>query len=346
MNEYKLNKSLKWSFENFLVKNEKLQYIIDLAINLRFSDIYIIKWKPVQFKKKSIITPSKDEKNNFDPVVTWREFEWFLQAILPVESDLTTLKDILSDLKSYDYWIWYKFTHKKKNKNWEEETLTDEIRLRLNFENTVNWMMITIRPLINIWLPFNKLTSLDWAINWSWIETKDDSVSKQALLELTKMNTIPELIKADFTRNSWLILVTWSTWEWKSTLVTSILQEIMDNSDKHILTLEDPVEFIFKPKTWKVTQIEIWTHIESFSTWIKWSKRQNPDIVYIAAEGHLYSENPERGVYKTTDGGNSWEKVLEVIDGHGGGHANACGASVKMEDFPEFVKLIKKEFDA
>jgi len=39
-------------------------------------------------------------------------------------------------------------------------------------------------------------------------------------------------------------------------------------------------------------------------------------------------------------------KVLEVIDGHGGGHANACGASVKMEDFPEFVKLIKKEFDA
>lgn len=40
----------------------------------------------------------------------------------------------------------------------------------------------------------------------------------------------------------------------------------------------------------------------------------NPDIVYVAAEGHLYSENPERGVYKTLNGGKTWEKVLEVID--------------------------------
>ena len=39
----------------------------------------------------------------------------------------------------------------------------------------------------------------------------------------------------------------------------------------------------------------------------------NPDIVYVAAQGHLYSENPERGVYRTTDGGRTWEKSLEVI---------------------------------
>jgi len=40
----------------------------------------------------------------------------------------------------------------------------------------------------------------------------------------------------------------------------------------------------------------------------------DPDIVYIAALGHLYSENPERGVYKTTNGGKKWDKVLEVVD--------------------------------
>jgi len=39
----------------------------------------------------------------------------------------------------------------------------------------------------------------------------------------------------------------------------------------------------------------------------------NPDIVYVAALGHLYSENPERGLYKTTDGGNTWNKVLDVV---------------------------------
>jgi len=41
---------------------------------------------------------------------------------------------------------------------------------------------------------------------------------------------------------------------------------------------------------------------------------QNSDIVYVAALGHLYSENPERGLYKTTDGGINWTKVLDVIE--------------------------------
>lgn len=36
----------------------------------------------------------------------------------------------------------------------------------------------------------------------------------------------------------------------------------------------------------------------------------NPDIVYVAAVGHLWGPNPERGIYKTTDGGSTWEKVL------------------------------------
>ncbi len=38
----------------------------------------------------------------------------------------------------------------------------------------------------------------------------------------------------------------------------------------------------------------------------------NPDIVYVAALGHLYSENPDRGLYKTTDGGRSWAKILYI----------------------------------
>lgn len=39
----------------------------------------------------------------------------------------------------------------------------------------------------------------------------------------------------------------------------------------------------------------------------------DPNIVYVAALGHLYSENPERGLYKTTDGGETWNKVLDVV---------------------------------
>lgn len=38
----------------------------------------------------------------------------------------------------------------------------------------------------------------------------------------------------------------------------------------------------------------------------------NPDIVYVAALGHPYGDNEERGVFKSTDGGNTWKKVLFV----------------------------------
>jgi photosystem II stability/assembly factor-like uncharacterized protein len=38
----------------------------------------------------------------------------------------------------------------------------------------------------------------------------------------------------------------------------------------------------------------------------------NPDIVYVAAGGHEWSDNEERGVYKTSDGGKTWEKILYV----------------------------------
>jgi photosystem II stability/assembly factor-like uncharacterized protein len=41
---------------------------------------------------------------------------------------------------------------------------------------------------------------------------------------------------------------------------------------------------------------------------------KNPEIVYAAALGHLWGPNPERGVYKTTDGGKTWNQVLKIND--------------------------------
>ena len=43
----------------------------------------------------------------------------------------------------------------------------------------------------------------------------------------------------------------------------------------------------------------------------------NPDIVYVAALGTLYGPQPQRGIYRTTDGGKTWEKVLFVNDSTG-----------------------------
>lgn len=44
---------------------------------------------------------------------------------------------------------------------------------------------------------------------------------------------------------------------------------------------------------------------------------KNPDIVYVASMGHLFSNNEERGVFKTTDGGKTWKRVLYIDDATG-----------------------------
>ena len=44
---------------------------------------------------------------------------------------------------------------------------------------------------------------------------------------------------------------------------------------------------------------------------------QNPDIVFVAALGHLWGPNPERGLFRTKDGGKTWQKVLSINDDTG-----------------------------
>jgi photosystem II stability/assembly factor-like uncharacterized protein len=57
----------------------------------------------------------------------------------------------------------------------------------------------------------------------------------------------------------------------------------------------------------------------------------NPDIAYVAALGTLWSENEERGIFKTTDGGETWEKILYT-------DARTGGTDVKIDPFnPEKV---------
>ena len=68
----------------------------------------------------------------------------------------------------------------------------------------------------------------------------------------------------------------------------------------------------------------VWRSLDAGDTWTKLGLEdtqhisririhpKNPDIVYLAAMGHLFGPNDERGVYRSTDGGDSWEQVLSV----------------------------------
>ncbi|HXR98291.1 MAG TPA: hypothetical protein VN709_10670 [Terriglobales bacterium] len=65
-------------------------------------------------------------------------------------------------------------------------------------------------------------------------------------------------------------------------------------------------------KTWQFVGLGD-THIIS---WIVIDP-QNPDVVYAAALGHLFGPNPDRGVFKSTDGGQNWKKILFVDNNTG-----------------------------
>jgi len=62
-------------------------------------------------------------------------------------------------------------------------------------------------------------------------------------------------------------------------------------------------------KTWQRAGLENTRHIGDIEIHPK-----NADVAYVAALGHVFGPNEERGVYRTTDGGETWEKVLFVSD--------------------------------
>jgi hypothetical protein len=62
-------------------------------------------------------------------------------------------------------------------------------------------------------------------------------------------------------------------------------------------------------KTWRNTGLKDSSHISRIVI-----HPSNPDVVWVAALGHLYTPNQERGVFKTTDGGRTWKKALYTQD--------------------------------
>ncbi len=79
-----------------------------------------------------------------------------------------------------------------------------------------------------------------------------------------------------------LILVTGPTGCGKSTTLASIINNINKNRPCHIVTLEDPVEFVFKPDKSLVSQRELGRDMKSFQSGLKHVVRQDPDVILVS----------------------------------------------------------------
>jgi len=81
--------------------------------------------------------------------------------------------------------------------------------------------------------------------------------------------------------NNGIVLVTGPTGSGKSTSLASFLDYINATYQKHIITIEDPVEFVFTDKKCKISQRQVGVDTASFSDGIKYALRQDPDVILV-----------------------------------------------------------------
>ncbi len=120
-----------------------------------------------------------------------------------------------------------------------------------------------------------------------------------------------------------LVLVTGPTGSGKSTTLATMLDQINKRERLHILTIEDPIEFLHPEQQCVVTQRELHAHTQSFSNALKSALREDPDVILVgemrdletislaltAAEtGHLVF-----GTLHTTDASQTVDRIIDVF---------------------------------
>lgn len=81
--------------------------------------------------------------------------------------------------------------------------------------------------------------------------------------------------------HSGIVLVTGPTGSGKSTTIASLIDLINKNERKHIITIEDPIEFIYSNKNCIITQRQVEIDTLSFPDGVKYALRQDPDVILI-----------------------------------------------------------------
>ena len=92
---------------------------------------------------------------------------------------------------------------------------------------------------------------------------------------------LPEYLKLLTRYQNGLILTTGSVGTGKSTTLAAMIQQINMERHDHIITLEDPIEYIIPSQNCHVTQREVFTHTESFATALRAALREDPDVIMV-----------------------------------------------------------------
>jgi twitching motility protein PilT len=100
------------------------------------------------------------------------------------------------------------------------------------------------------------------------------------ILTLEQLNA-PAVFADLALKNNGLVLVTGPTGSGKSTTLAAMVDYLNDRMQGHILTVEDPIEFVHRSKTCLVNQREVGSHTRSFSAALRSALREDPDAILV-----------------------------------------------------------------
>ena len=92
---------------------------------------------------------------------------------------------------------------------------------------------------------------------------------------------LPEIVQRLALRENGLVLVTGPTGSGKSTTLAAMIDLVNSTQKKHIITLEDPIEFVHKSKNSLVNQREVGPHTKSFAAALRAALREDPDVILV-----------------------------------------------------------------
>lgn len=145
----------------------------------------------------------------------------------------------------------------------------------------------------NMWEPFKEKGELDFSYGIPGVSRfRVNAYHQRSCIALsvriipTKIPTIeelqlPEVLKKIVKKPQGLVLVTGPTGSGKSTTLASLIQYMNQTMRKHIITLEDPIEYLHKHGNSIIDQREVGFDTKNFANGLRASLRQDPDVILV-----------------------------------------------------------------
>ncbi|MFC1651798.1 type IV pilus twitching motility protein PilT [Patescibacteria group bacterium] len=132
---------------------------------------------------------------------------------------------------------------------------------------------------------------------------------------------LPETIKNFCNLKQGLVLVTGSSGQGKSTTLAALINEINKTRNTHIITIEDPIEYVYQNKKSVITQREVGEDTLSFSKALRSSLREDPDVLLVGEmrdletiQNTLTAAETGHLVFATLHTNNASETIDRIID--------------------------------